>query len=56
MFEMKFYTELQVLPNNVESYAMKLIILSHILTFMDKLMYNSQCYHKNIVFDFEIMH
>jgi len=47
---MKFYTELQVLPNNVERYAVKLIILSHIFTFMNKLMYNPPCYHKNIVF------
>jgi len=53
---LKCYTELQVLPNNVECYAVKFIILLHILTFMNKLTYNPPCYHENIVFVFEIMH
>ena len=52
---MKFYTELQVLPNNVERYVVKLIILSHILTFINKLVYNPPCYHKNIVFVFKLL-
>ena len=43
---------LQVISNNVERYVMTLIILSHILTFMNELMYNPPCYHKPIVFDF----